>query len=367
MRRWNRKRGQVTRRYPLLSLLLIMLIVGMLPVSAWAADELKGQWRGAVTLPGGDELALELTLEQPAGGDWSGTVKASILGEEPIRLENLSVSGTAVSWRLQPAAMPEPVIFSGNYSAWNDAIRGVLVYAGESLTLRLDRLGVAPGVEVTGAAPSDTSAAAREEVFQRIRHTTSFGITVRANLWKPLYIIREDRRNINDIATGEGAMDASLRWYAMDDLAFIARYVNGGLGFHTNAKNLALFGFTGLEYLDINGFELAINAYIGDILTPNSDFNPYLTACFGKLDWQLGVNGPDSEPYRILDEAVEGSDYGLGFGLGVEYLMDGHYAVEVEWLWRYIFTEDATLWPDTTNLWTNTHIWAISCGLVRNF
>jgi hypothetical protein len=335
-RRWNRKRGQVTRRYPLLSLLLIMLIVGMLPVSAWAADELKGQWRGAVTLPGGDELALELTLEQPAGGDWSGTVKASILGEEPIRLENLSVSGTAVSWRLQPAAMPEPVIFSGNYSAWNDAIRGVLVYAGESLTLRLDRLGVAPGVEVTGAAPSDTSAAAREEVFQRIRHTTSFGITVRANLWKPLYIIREDRRNINDIATGEGAMDASLRWYAMDDLAFI-------------------------------GFELAINAYIGDILTPNSDFNPYLTACFGKLDWQLGVNGPDSEPYRILDEAVEGSDYGLGFGLGVEYLMDGHYAVEVEWLWRYIFTEDATLWPDTTNLWTNTHIWAISCGLVRNF
>jgi hypothetical protein len=338
----------------------------MLPVIALAVDELDGDWRGSTTLPNGDELSIDLHLEQTVPDEWSAEIQTSESGG-PITPETLSVSGTAVSFRFQTLELDQTVIFSGNYSAWNDAIRGVLIYGGESLMMRLDRVGVAPGVQEVTTTPGDTVGFGDEVAFERIRHQTNFGLVGRVNLWKPIYIIKEDRRNINDITSDEGAIDVGLRWYAMDDLAIYARYVNGGLGFHTNSKNLERFGFSGLEYIDINGYEFGMNMYVGDILAPNSNFNPYITAYAGKMDWQLGVNGPDSEPFRILDEPVEGNDLSMGAGLGVEYLASDTYAIELEWIWRYVFTEDDTRWEDTENLWTNTHLWSLSLGLVRNF
>ncbi len=344
-----------------------LLAAAVTTVPAWGQtappppqDPIAGKWTGTVTLPGGRAYEPVIRFERTPEGGWNAAVYASAASEEPIQPQSLSISGTAVTMRWQSAQLSAQAILTGNYQSWNDVIRGVLMVSDLNLPIQLERV----------PPPTAEPELGGEEIPEepaRIRHSTRFAVVGRAAYWNPIYILKDNVRNINDITTHEFGWDAGLQWYIMDGLALCARYVQGGLGFDTNQKNLALFGFTGDEFLEFKGPEISLKAYLGNQLVPTSDFNPYLTAYIGSFDWSLGGNGRGSTPVSLQEEPLEDTSVGFGAGLGTEYALSGRLAIEVEWLWRYFMTEDKNKWTDIEHLWTNTHAWTLSLGAVIGF
>jgi hypothetical protein len=364
MRREKTRRvphGQSSRALPLAAVCLVLL----LPVLAHADDPLQGQWQGTLTLPGQETIPVLLKLDQASDGSWSGSIDPNRSGQ-PIALKGLAVSGSALSFRYQSEQMEKAAFFSGNYQSWDDAIKGVFVLAGTTMPIRFERVGVGPGGALSPAAAESS----RVEVETRghVRHQRHFGIEGRYGIWYPVYVLKMDERNINDITTSASGWGAGVHLYLLDGLALGGRWLNSGLAFDTNEKNLARFGFTGKEFIEFKGWEIFLRAYMGNMLLPDSKFDPYVTAIFGKVDWKLLVDGRGgSEVYQILDEPVEGTDYMAGAGLGVEYPISSRLMVLAEWIWRYIRTEDKTKWANVDQGWTNTHAWDVSLGLMIEF
>lgn len=334
--------------------------LGQAPPAAPAENPPAGKWSGTVTLPGDRAYTAVFRFERTPDGGWNGAVYPNLESQEPIQPQSLAISGTAITMRWQSDQLSAVAIFTGNYQSWTDAIRGVLMVSDLNMPLMLARV-VPPAAEgpLAGEAPPEEPA--------RIRHTTRFAATGHASYWHPIYVLKDDKRNINDITSSSFGWQAGAQWYVLDGLALCARYAQGGLGFDSNEKNLDLFGYTGDEFMDIKGPEVALKAYLGNQLMRDSRLNPYLTFVGGRYDWSVGSDGRGSEPVAIQEEPLEGTNYGFGAGVGTEYAFNGRLALELEWLWRYFMTEDEEKWANVDELWTNTHAWALSLGLVVGF
>ncbi len=217
-------------------------------------------------------------------------------------------------------------------------------------------------------APADTAQTTAAVEPGRRKHPNLFGVTVHGQWRLPIKVLKEDNRNINDIFAAAPGFGAGVRWYALDGMALSARYSRGGLEMTDNAYDLATVapGLTGEEYVQLDALTVAVAAYFGGALMPDSRFNPYLQASYSRYDWAFATSGRDSDPYVILDTAVEGKDSGVGFGLGTEIALGGGLLAELDWAWNYVLTElDQT--DGVFAVWTNTHFWSLSAGLVWTF
>ena len=330
---------------------------------------MAGQWKGPFTIPGQQERLLVLKLDQATDGSWQGAIRSPADTTQFEELSHISIHGSAVSFRYRPPDTPAQVIFSGNYQSWNDAIKGTIIMGNYNVPVVLERLGLHP--DAAAAAAADTALTAMDgeaEKIINIRHENNFAIVGGGGYWVPIHILKEDERNINDITTGDWAYNAGIRWYIIDDLALNARATRGGLGFKTNDYNLSLFEGFGLNsdsYLAIDGIEVLLTTYIGDVMFRESKFNPFVTLLAGYYDWELTSNGRNTDPILILERPVKDKDWGFGFGLGTEYPFGKILALEFTWLWQMILTQDSTQWD--TDLWTNTHFFSFNLGLVINF
>jgi len=213
----------------------------------------------------------------------------------------------------------------------------------------------------TAAATADTTLATA-----RHKHPHLLAVSAHGGWRVPVRILKENKRNINDIMSSAAGFDAGLRCYPLDGLALGARYARGGLDLTANALDLARFGLTGDEYLKLDSYAVWLSAYLGNALLPDSRFNPYLTLSVSRYDWAFTQGGRDGEPYVILETPVEGKDIGLAGGIGCEYALSDRLWLETEWSWNYVFTElDRS--DDVFSVWTNTHYWNLGLGLVLGF
>lgn len=220
----------------------------------------------------------------------------------------------------------------------------------------------------TAAAPTPAATAAADTTRASVRnkHPRLLAVSARGGWRVPVRILKENKRNINDIMSGTAGFDAGLRWYPLDGLALGARYARGGLEMTDNAFDLARFDLTGSEYLRLDSYTVWLSAYLGNALMPDSRVNPYLTLSASRYDWAFTQDGRDGDPYVILDTPVEGKDLGVAGGIGLEYALSSRLWLETEWTWNYIFTElDRS--DGVFSVWTNTHFWNLGLGLVLGF
>ena len=310
------------------------------------------------------EILLDILPEADA---YKGTITDTGVGET-VAMRDLEVKdGSVVSFNFRFEGAPFMSSFWGRYDEVRDQIRGTMSVGGRSQVLRFER---------TSQGPDDVAdaLAGRQEPLP-VKHAYSFAVTLRGAYWHPLYVLKENERNLNDITTAEFAFDASARFHIVDYLAIQARYVRGGLGFDTNAENLALFApvdgpqGTGLSagpttdsFLAMDGFEFSVVGYLGQNVLPDSDFNPFLTLTMGRMNWELTESGRGSDPLAIFERPLEGTDWTFGGGVGTEYAVNERFGLEFEWLWAYTTTEDETQWEDITHQWTNQHVYRFSLG-----
>jgi hypothetical protein len=259
--------------------------------------------------------------------------------------------------------MDAPVIFSGNYQAWDDMLAGVFIVGGESRPVDFTRISAPPGAELE-TGPAD-SLLVEDEIHGYRRHRATFGIDGRIFYIVPIHVLKDEERKINEISTPSYGWTAGLRWYVLDGWALFARYFYGGQGFKAKQLYLDYHNFTGSEFLSEEGYEGGMYFYLGNALFPSSKFNPYLVFTGGKIDWSLGIDGRGSEPLEILDQKFEGNDWTFSFGLGTEYPLGRRLAISLDWTWRFILTKDSARF-DPEFLWGNTQQWEFAFGLVLN-
>lgn len=249
-----------------------------------------------------------------------------------------------------------------------------------ALVLVLAACGPAPAQEpeagtadTTGTvvADADTAeAAAPVAEPARRKHQNLFGVSLRGQYRIPLKVLKENSRDINDIFASGSGFDAGVRWYALDGMALSLRYSRGGLGITDNESDLARFptppGLQGDEYMQLDAYTFALTAYLGGTLAPDAKLNPYLVGSVSRYDWSFSQDGRDGDPYYILDTVVEGTDAGVGFGIGAEYPVTGSLLFEAEWTWNYVLTELEQS-EGVFGVWTNTHYWQLAGGLIWSF
>jgi hypothetical protein len=205
------------------------------------------------------------------------------------------------------------------------------------------------------------------EVVAR-RHPYRFGLTARGMRQFAIHVVKNEEYNVNDLTTKEWAFDGGVRWFAMDGVAINARYMRGGLGISDRPSDLARFDdLDGSEFIKLDGFVFSLNTYVGNKLFPRSRINPYLVFCASRIDWAFTRGGRDGEPYTILEKPLEGTDLGLGGGIGLEYpLPPSGLLLEFEWTWHYVMTEDDQM-GTLDDIWTNTQFWLAGFGIAWHF
>ncbi len=239
--------------------------------------------------------------------------------------------------------------------------------------LAADRAVAQEPAGITGAAGDTTVAASpvpapAELATTRTRqkHPHLLAVSAHGGWRVPVRILKENKRNINDIMSSTTGFDAGLRCYLLDGLAVGARYARGGLDLTDNTLDLAGLNLTGDEYLKLDSYTVWFSAYLGNALLPDSRFNPYLTLSASRYDWAFTQGGRDGETYVILETPVMGKDVGLAGGIGCEYALGNRLSLETEWIWNYVLTElDRT--DGVFGVWTNTHYWNLGLGLVLGF
>ncbi|MFO7654668.1 MAG: hypothetical protein R6X25_12725 [Candidatus Krumholzibacteriia bacterium] len=339
---------------------LCLSLLAVLCAPAGAREELAGSWRAVMKTPQG-EVAIDLQMER-SEREWTGTISDPTGSGSELRIEALSIGENTISFNFRPSGTPFPASFYGNYLSDDDVIRGTFSIAGRSSPLtRFER---------TSPIPDSLRPAEDAEVKRgRQRHFGMFGLSGRAAYFQPVHILKDNDRNLNDLTTADFGWDAGLRWFVLDGFALFGRYFSGSMGFDTEESRLAPFGNIGLtadSVLDLTGYEGGIHISMGNLLVPESRFNPYATAVVGQVDWSVGESGRGSAPLVIDDVPLEGTDWHVGLGLGTEFALSRHLLLEFEWLWRFMLTEDEELF-DPDEYWTNTQFWQLSAGLVLTF
>ncbi len=240
------------------------------------------------------------------------------------------------------------------------------------LALVLLLIGVLPALaqdlDINADTP-DTTQTGDVAVQESVKHPAKLAVSGAACYWAPMHIIKEDVYDINDLTDGGFGADFGLRWYALDGLAVSVHGLFGGIGF-TDTKPGQMEeissrldnGLTPDAYLEMSGFSIGMQAYVGTQLMPKSKFNPYFKGNILYMDWSLlEEKGGDT---LVFDrEPFEASNMGIGFGMGTEYELGRTIDLEFEWMWNYLLTEDEDKWDEESS-WTNTHYWNLSIGLI---
>ncbi len=343
------------------SAMMTMVLGGVLlfPLMAVAGTTPAGQWVGEIKTPEGEKVQIHLTLDK-SGPLWAGTLDDPTMGETVVT--NLKVSETRISFTFKPESAPFPLNFFGSYIAGDDRVTGTFSLHGNSRFVKFERV---PGTDVNNMGLAIEPAAP-----VRIRHDYHFAVTARVSYWAALHVIQDEVKTINDLTTGDVNFDGTAKWFVLDGFNIFGRYYRGGQGMTDNADELARFADINLSadsYLKLDGWELGVVGYLGNIMMPESSFNPYLTAAIGQTSWELSEGGRGTTVIVKDLAPFTGTDLTFAFGLGTEYELSSSLALEFEWLWRYFLTEDDTLWQDTEELWSNTHVWALSAGLTFGF
>jgi len=327
---------------------------------------LAGAWNAR---PDESDKEREIQLEiVPAADGYAGTLTDTGINET-VGLRDLVINDKdrSISFNFRFEGAPFMSSYWGRWDEEQDRLRGSMSIGGRSQRIDFRRTSAGP------ESLLDEFATAKKPLPRK--HPGKFAGTVRLSLWKPLYVLKEKERNINDITTSSVGFDAGVRFHILDYFAVQARYVRGGLGFDTNEANLALFDpvdgpqgdglsapITTESFLEMDGFEFSLIGYLGQSLFPTSRFNPYLIGVACRTSWALGANGRGSDPIAIYEEPLEGTDWTFGGGLGTEYALSQRFGLEVEWVWTYTLTEDEAKWSDVTYQWTNQHVFRWSLG-----
>jgi len=318
-----------------------------------------GQWIGEVKTPDGDKVDINLSLSKE-GTTWSGALEDPTMGETIV--SNLKVTETRISFTFKPASAPFPLHFSGSYIAGDDRVTGTFSLHGNSRFVRFKRV---PGSEQVAV-----SANAEPKIPARIRHDYNFGFTGRVNYWLALHVTQDDVLTMNDLTRATPNFDVSVKWFVMDGFNIFARYYRGGFNFTDDPLKLDPFagmGLNGESYLKLDGIEFGVMGYLGNIMMPNSKFNPYLTGSLGQTSWSLAESGRGSDPIADGLYPFEGDNLAASFGIGTEYEITQKMALEFEWAWRYFMTEDDEKWPNPEEVWSNSHAWSLSAGFTIGF
>jgi len=319
-----------------------------------------GVWQGMVRSPDGEDSQVTLTLDRGENDGWVATLEDPFVSV--VRGEDVQVTSTMISFTFRPEGSSFPANFTGTYIAADDRVSGSFSQRGVSRFVKFRR---DPDSVVLGVGPDG-----KPKMPARDRHPYKLALTGRLSYWAALHLVKDEVYNINNMTKGELNYDLALKWHAMDQFALFARYYRGGLGFTDDAAKLAPFEGFGLNsesYLKLDGFEFGFNGYLGNAITPNGNWNPYLTMAVGRSTWELNESGRGSSVIEINRQPVK--DKGLSFaaGLGTEYMFSDNIALELELVWRYFKTKDEAKWPDADTVWNNTHAWAWSAGLTWGF
>lgn len=329
------------------------------------ARPVLGSWSGR---PDDKDKTREIQFDILTDADaYQGTITDTGV-DATVAMRDLDVKdGNVVSFNFRFEGAPFMSTFWGRYDEVRDEIRGTMSVGGRSQPLYLER---------TSEGPDDVE----DEFTERkeplpIKHPSRLAATLRLSSWRPLYVLKEKNRNINDITTSAWAIDGGVRFHLVDYLAVQARYARGGVGFDTNEKNLGLFDpvsgpqgdglsapLTTDSFLSLDGFEVSLVGYLGQNIIPDSKFNPYLIGLMGRTSWELTEDGRGGNIIEIFEEPVQGTDWTFGGGLGTEYAVSERFGLELEWLWAFTTTSDEMLWTDTTYQWTNQHVFRFSLG-----
>ncbi len=242
-------------------------------------------------------------------------------------------------------------------------------------------LGLAPSVShaqdpAAAAAPADSVQAPAPT---RLRHPSLLAASASFVHLLPLHILKENVADINDLTTAGTGVMADIRVNVLDGLALSVGGMRGGFGLRDNkpgemsAINERFVDsdpITPDNYLRLDGVFLNVTAYLGNKITPNSRFNPYMRGSVLYYDWALHEDGRGSDVVTYQDQALEGQNLGFGAGFGTEYRLNSRANLDLQLLWGYVLTGDEIKWEglqspfNESYYWTNTHFWNLSLGLV---
>ncbi len=318
-----------------------------------------GIWIGRVRSPDGEENLVTLTLDKE-NGEYMATLEDPFV--DTIRGENVKVNDTMISFTFRPVGADFPSHFTGTYIAADDRVSGSFSQRGASRFVKFDR---DPSTVILGI---DDDGKIIEPA--RVRHQHRFGFTGRLSYWASMHLVKDETYNMNAMTSSKLNFDGALRWHAMDEFALYIRYYHGGQGFTDNELKQSQFQDIGLNpdsYLKLDGWEFGVTGFFGNVFSEDSHFNPYITAAYGKVDWELTTGGRGSQVISIDEDPLKSKDYAFGFGLGTEYELSNNINLEFEWMWRYFMTEDAMVWKVPDESWSNTHAWALSFGATYLF
>lgn len=319
----------------------------------------EGIWIGQVRSPNGEERPVTLTIDN-VNGEHVITLEDPFV--DTIRGQDINVNDTMISFTFRPEGADYPSHFTGTYIAADDRVSGSFSQRGASRFVKFRR---DPSTVILGLTKDG-------EIIepQRKRHLHKFAVTGRLSYWAAMHMVRDEVYTMNNITTSKLNYDLGLRWHARDAFVIFGRYYHGNQGFSDDSKKLAAFEDIGLNAdsnLKLDGWELGLTGYFGNVFNEDSRFNPYMTAAIGKVSWEVTEGDRGSQVLDIDDDLLMGKDLSFGFGFGTEYEMSSSFNLEFEWMWRYFATQDETLWKNINEEWNNTHTWALSAGLTYLF
>jgi opacity protein-like surface antigen len=318
-----------------------------------------GVWQGYVRAPDGDETLVTLVLEIE-NGEYTATLEDPFV--DMVRGQNVKVNDTLISFTFRPTGSDYPSHFTGTYVAGADRVTGSFSQRGVSRFVKFDR---DPTTVMLG-----TTADGQIIEPARVRHQHKFGLTGRFSYWPALHMVKDETYNINNLTTSQWSIDGTVRWWAMDAFAILFRGYRGSQGFTDDETKLAPFetyGLTSESTMKLDGWEFGVTGYLGNVLSEDSHFNPYVTGVGGKVSWEVNTSDRGSDLVSINDDPLLGKDWAFGFGLGTEYELTTNFNLEFEWMWRYFKTEDELIWKNVDEDWSNTHVWALSFGVTYMF
>jgi hypothetical protein len=334
---------------------------------AAAASTPAGRWAGEIDAADGKKVEIYLVLDQKDGA-WTGSLDDPRLGSAAV--SDLKVAGTNITFKFQLQGAPFALNFSGSYVAGDDRVTGTFSLQGSSQLVKFKRVG-APAVGATGAAGTATASADTAMTpALRTKHPYRLAVTGRVGWWASLHSVKDESYTMNNLTAAAPAFDGAVKWFALDGLCVFVRGVRAGQSVTDDPERLAPYtanGLTSDSYLVMDGFEVGVAGYLGNKLIPHSHFNPYISGGLGRYSWAMTSAGRGTNPVAIAQSPVEGTDLGGWFGLGTEYALNSHMALDFECAWRIYLTRDTKIWRDSEDVWGNSLAWAMSAGLTYGF
>jgi hypothetical protein len=341
-------------------LIVVVIAVGLMPLSAMAANGPAGTWIGELRTPDG-ETVIVLTLDDSTG-DWVASLEEASMGY--VKATNLNVTNTQVMFTFKPDGAPFPAHFTGFYAAGEDRVTGTISQRGASRFIKFHRdftstIGVPPlppGQEPVIPPP--------------VRHDYNFAVTGRLSQWFALHMVKDENYNMNNLTSSSLSLDLAVKYYPLDGFNVFVRGFRGGQNFGSEQEKLDRYTDIGLNadsFLTLDGFEFGVMGYFGNLLMRDSRFNPYLTGSVGTFSWELTESGRGTDILAIEEIPLEGSGVCMAAGLGTEYKLNEKMNLELDFMWRYFPTADDLVWEDPDNYWSSTHVWSMSFGLSYGF